>query len=70
MPMAGCGSCGRVETIPGHPEARIGTVYTECPECGTPLHWVGILEAVSLVREHHKADLRALNATHAVEERV
>jgi hypothetical protein len=70
MPMAGCESCGRVETIPGYPEARIGTIYTECPECGTPRRWVGIVEAASIVRQRHEAAVSRIGATQVVNERA
>jgi hypothetical protein len=58
MPMAGCEHCGRVEPIPGHPEARLGESCARCIECGRPMHWVAINEAVALVRERHDADAR------------
>jgi hypothetical protein len=70
MPMAGCDRCGRVEAVPGHPEARIGAIYTGCPECGRPLRWVGIVEAVSLVRERHEGEPSRAGAPQLVEERV
>ena len=70
MPMAGCDRCGRVETVPGHPEARIGAIYTQCPDCGQALRWVGIVEAVSLVRERHEAELGRGGAPQLVEEGV
>jgi hypothetical protein len=70
MPMAGCVRCGRVDTVPGHPEAQPGAIYSECPECGRPMRWMRIIEAVSLVRERHDAELRRAGATPVVEERV
>ena len=70
MPMAGCDRCGRVDTIPGHPEAQIGAIYSECPECGRAMRWMRIVEAVSLVRERHEAELRRAKAKQVVEEQV
>jgi predicted nucleic acid-binding Zn ribbon protein len=70
MPMAGCDRCGRVETVPGHPQARIGAIYTECPECGRPLRWMRIVEAVSLVRKGRAAELRRSGAPQLLQERV
>ena len=58
MPMAGCHHCGRVETIPGHPEARVGEAWKPCPECGHDLQWVRVAQAADLVRESHDAGVR------------
>jgi hypothetical protein len=58
MPMVACEHCGRVDTVVGHTEVQIGQVYRDCPECGHPLRWVRIADAVPLIRERHEADRR------------
>jgi hypothetical protein len=61
MPMAGCERCGRVDSVPGFPDAVIGRTW-DCPECGRPLRWVGIVDAVTLLRERHDGGLRRASA--------
>ena len=54
--MLGCGRCGRVETTPGHAKAS-GQIVKLCPECSGQMRWIGIAEAVTLVRGHREPQL-------------